>query len=171
MGPGPQLETRTDGHDTSTPAGTGSNGYTVARNLHPTLVVTSSLRSLGRETRKHPPAQLRKLAESLERFGFVLPILIDDQRRVVAGWGLVLAARKLGLPEVPAVTIADLGEADLRLLRLALNRIGEESSWDPDALKPCGSARSCRGWRILTRAAASTTRFSSPPPRRTAMAL
>jgi hypothetical protein len=69
----------------STPPGTDSNGYAVARDLHPTLVAASCLRSLGRETRNHPPAQLRKLAESLERFGFVLPILIDDQRRVVAG--------------------------------------------------------------------------------------
>src|ERR1700722_15291278 len=95
----------------TTPAGTGSNGYAVARNLHPTLVAASTLRSLGRETRKHSHAQLRKLAESLERFGFVFPVLIDSQSRVVAGWGLVLAARKLGLPDVPAIMVADLSEA------------------------------------------------------------
>ena len=90
---------------------------------------------MGRETRKHPPAQVRKLAESLDRFGFVLPILVDGENRVVAGWGLVLAARKLGISDVPAVTVSDLSEADLRLLRLALNRLGEDSSWDVDALK------------------------------------
>ena len=53
---------------------------------------------------------------------------------MVAGWGLVLAARKMGLLQVPAVTIDDLDEAKLRLLRLALNRLGEDSSWDFDAL-------------------------------------
>jgi len=113
----------------------GSNGYAVARNLDPRLVPVSTLKPLGRETRKHPPTQVRKLAESLDRFGFVVPILADGENRVVSGWGLVLAARKLGIPDVPAVTVSDLGEADLRMLRLALNRLGEDSSWDVDALK------------------------------------
>jgi hypothetical protein len=112
-----------------------SNGFSISRNLNPSLVRIESLKPLGRETRKHPPAQVRKLTESLDRFGFVLPILVDGENRVVAGWGLILAARKLGLPDVPAVIVSDLSEANLRLLRLALNRLGEESSWDVDALK------------------------------------
>jgi DNA modification methylase len=119
----------------SGPPARGSEGYAVARDLNPTLVVVSGLNPLGRETRKHPPDQVRKLAASLERFGFVLPVLVDDRGRVVAGWGLVLAARKLSLAEVPAITVDDLGDADLRMLRLALNRIGEDSSWDTEALK------------------------------------
>jgi DNA modification methylase len=113
----------------------GSNGYAVARNLDLTLVPVLTLKPLGRETRQHPPAQVRKLTESLDRFGFVLPILVDGENRVVAGWGLVLAARKLGVTDVPAVIVSDLSEANLRLLRLALNRLGEDSSWDVDALK------------------------------------
>jgi ParB-like chromosome segregation protein Spo0J len=113
----------------------GSNGYAVARNLNSKFVPVSTLKALGRETRTHPPAQVRKLAESLDRFGFVLPILVDGENRVVAGWGLVLAARKVGVADVPAVVVSDLSEADLRLLRLALNRLGEDSSWDVDALK------------------------------------
>jgi DNA modification methylase len=93
------------------------------------------LKPLGRETRKHSASQIRKLQASLEQFGFVLPIVIDVDGRVIAGWGLVVAAKKLGLAEVPAVTIADLDEAKSRMLRLALNRLGEDSSWNPDALK------------------------------------
>jgi hypothetical protein len=112
----------------------GGNGYAVSRDLNPKLVNVASLKPLGRQTRKHPPAQIRKLQSSIEQFGFVLPIVIDADSRVVAGWGLVLAAKKLGLTEVPAVIIEDLDEAKLRLLRLALNRLGEESSWDFDAL-------------------------------------
>src|SRR5262249_15941116 len=110
------------------------NGYAVARDLSPKLVSIESCKPLGRETRKHPPGQLRKLAASLDRFGFVLPIVIDPQQRVVAGWGLVLAARQLGLPEVPAVSIMDMSAAELRALRLALNRITEDSIWDREAL-------------------------------------
>jgi DNA modification methylase len=111
------------------------NGFAVSRDLNPNLVRVDALRPIGRQTRKHPPAQIRKLGESLEQFGFVLPIVIDADNRVVGGWGLVLAARKIGLSEVPAVTVSDLDEAKLRLLRLALNRLGEESSWDQDALR------------------------------------
>jgi DNA modification methylase len=110
------------------------NGFALSRDLNPKLVDVSSLEPLGRQTRKHPPAQIRKLRSSLVEFGFVLPIVIDQQSRVIAGWGLVLAARKIGLLQIPAVTIGDLDEAKLRLLRLTLDRLGEESSWDHDAL-------------------------------------
>ena len=113
----------------------GGNGFAVSRNLDPKLVRVESLKPLGRETRKHPPSQIRKLQASIEQFGFVLPIVIDVDSRVIAGWGLVVAAKRLGLTEVPAVTIADLDEAKLRMLRLALNRLGEDSGWDLDALK------------------------------------
>src|SRR5947207_5892932 len=112
------------------------NGYILSRDLSPKLVLVASCKPLGRETRKHPPGQVHKLEASLDRFGFVLPILIDPEQRVVAGWGLVLAARQLGLTEVPAVTVTDVSEAELRALRLALNRLSEESVWDRAALTP-----------------------------------
>ena len=66
-----------------------------------------------RETRKHPPAQIRKLQASIEQFCFVLPIVIDPTSRVIAGWGLALAAKKLGLPEVPAVEHYAIGDSPL----------------------------------------------------------
>src|SRR5580704_1772147 len=113
----------------------GGNGFAVSRNLNPILVRIETLKPLGRETRKHPPAQIRKLQASIEQFGFVLPIVIDTTSRVIAGWGLALAAKKLGLPEVPAVTITDLDETKLRMLRLALNRLSEDSRWDFEALR------------------------------------
>src|SRR5437879_1125061 len=110
------------------------NGHAVSRDLNPILVRTDTLKPLGRETRRHPRRQLDKLAASLDEFGFVLPVVVDSEQQVVAGWRLVLAARQLGLPQVPAVTIADLDDGRLRLLRLALNRLGEDSNWDTEAL-------------------------------------
>src|SRR5438067_4056230 len=110
------------------------NGYAVSRDLSPKLVPVAGLMPLGRETRKHPPQQVRKLAASLDRFGFVLPLLINPEQRVIAGWGLVLAARQLGLTEVPAVSLTDLSEPEFRALRLALNRITDDSTWDREAL-------------------------------------
>jgi ParB-like chromosome segregation protein Spo0J len=92
----------------TTSGGARGNGYALSRDLTPRLVPVAGCRPLGRGTRKHPPQQVRKLAASLDRFGFVLPILTDTEGRVVAGWGLVLAARQLGLSEVPAVSLTDL---------------------------------------------------------------
>ena len=111
-----------------------NNGFAVSRDLNPKLVPTVQLHDLGRKTRKHPHSQIRKLSESLKQWGFVLPIIVDDHRRVVAGWGLVLAARLLNLPEVPVVVLADLSDAHLRSLRLALNRLSDDSSWDAKEL-------------------------------------
>jgi DNA methylase/ParB/Sulfiredoxin domain len=122
---------RAPNHSRGKPLG---NGYALSRDLNPRLLSIVSLQPLGRDTHKHPPEQLSKLAASLETFGFVLPVLIDPDRRVIAGWGLILAARRLGLTEVPAVSIADLSEAKLRALRLALNRISEDATWDGEAL-------------------------------------
>src|SRR5437763_11785134 len=102
------------------------NGYAVSRDLSPKLVPVAGLMPLGRETRKHPPQQVRKLAASLDRFGFVLPILIDAEGRVVAGWGLVLAARQLSLTEGPAGRLTDMSEAALRALWRALTRVAED---------------------------------------------
>ena len=116
------------------PIGRRGNCYPISRDLTPQLVPVAGCKPLGRESRKHPPQQVRKLAASLDRFGFVLPILIDAEGRVVAGWGLVLAARQLGLSAVPAVSLTDLSEADLRVLRLALNRITDGAAWDREAL-------------------------------------
>jgi DNA modification methylase len=110
------------------------NGYAVSRDLNPQLVSVGSCKPLGRDTHKHPPQQVRKLAASIEQFGFVFPILINAERRVVAGWGLVLAAKQLGLTEVPAISLTDLSDPKLRALRLALNRIPEDSGWDRQAL-------------------------------------
>ena len=112
----------------------GSNGCPIARDLSPQLISTNTLKALGRETRKHPASQVQKLARNIERFGFVLPVVIDEQLRVIAGWGLVLAAQRLELPEVPAVTINNLCEAELRALRLSLNRLGEDSDWNQQEL-------------------------------------
>jgi DNA modification methylase len=78
---------------------------------------------------------MRKILACVTKFGLVLPILIDRQNRVVNGWALVLAARQLGLTKIPAVFISDLSDAELRTLRLALNKIPEYATWNEPALR------------------------------------
>ena len=84
------------------------NGFAVSRDLDPKLVRFDALKPLGRLTRKHPK-QIQKLAESLAEFGF-RPSPRHRRRKIaaVAGWGLVLAARKMGNTDAPAVVIGDL---------------------------------------------------------------
>jgi hypothetical protein len=112
----------------------GGNGFITSRDLGPRLTDISELKPLGRATRRHPPAQLGKIAASLQRFGCVVPVLVDPKKRVVAGWAVVLAARQLGLRQIPAVTLTDLSESELKAIRIALNRIAEDATWDKENL-------------------------------------
>ncbi|MCK1473590.1 ParB N-terminal domain-containing protein [Bradyrhizobium sp. 197] len=112
-----------------------SNGYPLRHDLTPVHVRIDQLKPLGQQTRRHAKSQIGKLAASLREFGFVLPIVVDAKRRVVSGWALVAAAQQLGLGEVPVVTLHDLSEAQLRMLRLALNRLVEDATWDMPALR------------------------------------
>jgi hypothetical protein len=66
-------------------------GYALSRDLNPNLVPVGGCRPLGHKTTSAHLGQVRKLAASLDRFGFVLPILIDPRGGSAAGWGLVLA--------------------------------------------------------------------------------
>ena len=103
--------------------------------LTPALTPIDDLRPLGRDTRKHPAHQLARLARNLETFGFVTPVVIDAHHRVVAGWALVQAAQRLLLTHIPTVTVTGLSDVQLRALRLALNRLSEDASWNPNELR------------------------------------
>lgn len=89
----------------------------------------------GSNPRKHPKSQIKKLAESISRFGFVVPLIVDEENYVIAGEGCLLAARQLGLPEVPTICMSDLSASDKTALRVALNRLAELSEWDDECLK------------------------------------
>ncbi|MCP3459181.1 DNA methyltransferase [Bradyrhizobium sp. CCGUVB23] len=111
------------------------NRCPLRHDLTPMLVPIAELKQLGRETRRHPKSQIKKLAASLQEFGFVLPVIADRDRRVVAGAALVRAADELDLREVPVIHIHDLTDAQVRSLRLALNRLTEDAGWDEQALR------------------------------------
>jgi hypothetical protein len=94
----------------------------------------ASLKPFPRQIRSYPATHIRKLAQGIDRFGWVIPIVTDHQDRVVAGWALRLAAQRLGLTEVPVVTVTELSDEELRGLRIALNRLSEDSAWDRQEL-------------------------------------
>lgn len=83
----------------------------------------------------HGPDQIEQLRRSLREFGFVSPVLIDEDKNLIAGHGRVEAARAEGMIEVPYVTVSDLTEAQRRAYIIADNRLTEAGVWDAGRLK------------------------------------
>jgi DNA modification methylase len=73
---------------------------------------------------------VRQIANSIEAFGFNVPILIDKDMHVMAGHGRIQAAKLLGLTEVPTICLEHLTEMQRRAFMVADNRLTENSAWD-----------------------------------------
>ena len=84
--------------------------------------------------RTHSETQVAQIAGSIREFGFNNPVLVDGENGIIAGHGRVLAARKLGLAEVPVIELAHLSEAQKRAYVLADNKLAEQAGWDRDIL-------------------------------------
>ena len=75
-------------------------------------------------------AQVSQIADSIREFGFLAPIVIDDNNQVVVGHGRVLAAKKLRMPKVPVIEIRHLSKKQLRAFRIADNKLAQNAHWD-----------------------------------------
>ncbi len=84
--------------------------------------------------KKHPKKQVKLIAESIRRFGFDSPIIVDKENIIIAGHGRYEAAQLLGLKAVPIIRKEDLTEEEVKAYRLADNKIAE-SGWDMDLVK------------------------------------
>jgi hypothetical protein len=98
--------------------------------LEVTYLRTASLKPDPRNPRLHSDKQVRQIAQSIESFGFNVPLLIDNEQKVIAGHGRLLAARKLGWDTVPAIRLSHLTESQRMAFLIADNRLTENSSWD-----------------------------------------
>jgi DNA modification methylase len=93
-------------------------------------LLVSELKPNPRNPRQHSPAQVAKIAKSMEQFGCVVPFLTDSKSQIVSGHGRLLAAHKLKMTCVPVVRLEHLSEAQLRAFSIADNRLTEISVWD-----------------------------------------
>jgi hypothetical protein len=91
------------------------------------------LRPYERNPRTHSEAQVDQIAASMVEFGWTKPILIDENAGILAGHGRLLAARKLGLAEVPVIRFEHLSEPQKRAYLIADNQLALQAGWD-DAL-------------------------------------
>jgi len=85
--------------------------------------------------RSHSDAQVAQIAGSIQEFGFNNPILVDKNNGVIAGHGRLLAARKLGLKEVPIICLDHLTDTQRKAYILADNKLALNAGWDADLLK------------------------------------
>lgn len=103
--------------------------------LQVTLHPLDTLRPDPGNARTHGRAQVAQIADSIAEFGFVNPILIDEERAIIAGHGRLLGAKAAGLREAPCIELAGLSPAQKRALRLADNKIALNAGWDAELLK------------------------------------
>jgi DNA modification methylase len=98
-------------------------------------LLLEDLRMPVREVRKLDPAHVREVANSISALGFCAPILVGKDNLVLDGAVRVHAARLLDLGRAPCIRIEYLSEQEERVLRLAVNRLGEKGEWSLDELK------------------------------------
>ncbi len=98
-------------------------------------LLLESLRSPSRKVRGRDPAHVREITATISALGFCVPILIGKNNVVIDGEVRLEAAKLLGLDRAPCVRIDHLSEDEQRLLRLAVNRLGEKGQWNLDQLK------------------------------------
>ena len=86
-------------------------------------------------SRTHSDEQVKQIAASIKEFGFTNPILIDENKGVIAGHGRLLAAGKLALAEVPTIVLEGLTEAQRKAYVIADNKLALNAGWEIDLLK------------------------------------
>lgn len=103
---------------------------------HPSieLIPINMLKPNERNPRTHSDKQIQQVASSISRFGFVVPIITDNEYRIVAGHARWRAAQQIKLTELPTIKVAFLSEADRRAFALAENRLAELAGWDQELL-------------------------------------
>jgi len=110
------------------------SGSTSLTNLQIEYIALERLRPSANNARTHSKKQLKQIARSIDRFGFVNPVLISDDLEIIAGHGRVEAAKALGLREVPTVRLSNLSSAERRAYVIADNRLAELAGWDREIL-------------------------------------
>ncbi len=106
----------------------------------PTLVqrierwLLDRLLPFANNARTHSDTQIAQIAASIAEFGFVNPILVGADNLIIAGHARALAARQLGLTEVPVIVLDHLTATQRRALVIADNQLGLNAGWDEEML-------------------------------------
>jgi len=117
--------------------------------IHKQIVMMEikKLKPYERNAKKHPASQIDRLAMHIEGVGWDQPIVVDEDMVILKGHGRAMAARKIGLTEVPVIVAEGLSEAQKKAVRLADNKLAE-SEWDEDLLKLDLGDLELAGWDV-----------------------
>jgi DNA modification methylase len=102
------------------------------------LIKTAQVADLipyARNSRTHSDEQITQIAASIKEFGFLNPVIVDGENGIIAGHGRVMAAKKLGMTELPAVEASHLTDAQRRAYIIADNKLALNAGWDDEMLR------------------------------------
>ena len=99
------------------------------------MISVKELIPYANNARTHSDEQIKKIQASIREFGFLNPVLIDQENNVIAGHGRIMAAEREGIEKVPCVIADYLTEAQRKAYILADNRLAEMSGWDEEMLQ------------------------------------
>lgn len=100
------------------------------------LVAIKDLKKAQVNPRVHQQEQIDLIKKSIEQFGFTSPILVDEDRNVIAGHGRLRALSQLKEEAAPCIIVEGLNEEQKRALLIADNKIAEVyNGWDEELLK------------------------------------
>ena len=100
-----------------------------------TKIPLKELKHYKNNPRLHNDVQIQRLINSLKEFGFTNPVLIDDDKNVIAGHGRLIAAERLNIDLIPTITLSHLTEEQRKAYIIADNQLALNSSWDDDLLQ------------------------------------
>ena len=98
-------------------------------------VPINELKPYKNNARTHSEKQIEKIANSIQEFGFINPVLIDSDYGIIAGHGRVKGAERLGMVEVPCLFVEDLTEEQKRAYIIADNKLALDAGWDYELLQ------------------------------------
>ena len=122
-------------------------------------VPIAQLKPWTKNARTHSRKQVKQIADSIERFGFTAPVLIDKQNTILAGHGRVAAAKLLEMVEVPCVRLEGMTTAEKRAYVLADNKLARNAGW--------ARTSSARSSRASSKQTSTSTSLASQLPRST----
>ena len=116
-----------------------SNGASLGSEMmrHPSLEVLllSHLKPYPRNARTHSKKQIQQIAASIQRFGFINPVLVDAESVILAGHGRIAAAKLLGMNAAPCLRIESMSAAEKRAYVIADNKLALNAGARPS--RPC----------------------------------
>ena len=98
-------------------------------------IAIEKLKAYDKNSRTHSKKQIGQVVESIKEFGFTNPLLVDEDNVLIAGHGRLLAAKKIGMDEIPCVRLSHLDDAQKKAYVIADNKIALNSGWDDDLLR------------------------------------